>query len=237
MRSSIASANRTAARAGAALALAAGLAAAALGAAAQPVVDVRGSNTPLPAQLPPSEQKSANDAYQEATRLARAGDRARALQVAENALRAAPRDARLRFLRGVLLTETGRRTDAIEAFETLVADYPELPEPYNNLAVLHASGGDLDKAREALESAIRALPDYALAHENLGDVYLRMGARAYEMALRVAPGSRPVQDKLTLAQELLQRIAPGATGGPGAKGPAAGAGDAQPAAALPGVRR
>lgn len=195
----------------------AGLLAAALWAAAGPpaaqaqaVIDLRPgtSSQRLPATLPPSEQKTANAAYQEASRLARAGDRERALQVTEAALRNSPRDAQLRFLRGVLLAENGRRSDAVDAFESLIADFPELPEPYNNLAVLHAAAGDLDKARGSLESAIRALPNYALAHENLGDVYLRMAARSYEFALREAPTSRSAQDKLALARELVQRVTP-----------------------------
>lgn len=227
MHSSIASSSlpsRLVARPVACLLVAAWCTTAALPAAqAQAVIDLRpgGSNQRLPATLPPSEQKTANSAYQEASRLARAGERERALQVAEAALRNSPRDAQLRFLRGVLLAENGRRGDAVDAFESLVADFPELPEPYNNLAVLHAAAGDLDKARAALESAIRTLPNYALAHENLGDVYLRMAARSYEFALREAPTSRSAQDKLALARELVQRVTPPpAAAAPAAAGPA-----------------
>jgi tetratricopeptide (TPR) repeat protein len=47
-------------------------------------------------------------------------------------------------------------------FSKLTEDYPELPEPYNNLAVLYAQQKQYDKARTALEMAIRIHPGYAL---------------------------------------------------------------------------
>ena len=212
---------------GLALAAASTLALAALAdtAAAQiiqpPVVGTTGARQRLPAPLPRTEASVAYEAWRAASAVHRDGDRVRALRMAEDALRESPRDAQLRFLRAVLLAELGRRTDAIEGFETLVADFPELPEPYNNLAVLHAGAGDLERARNALEDAIRALPDYGLAHENLGDVYLRMAQRAYELAVRVEPARRSAQDKLVMARELVQRVAAPRAGG-GAAAPATG---------------
>lgn len=186
-----------------------------------PAVGATSARQRLPAPLPRTEASVAYEAWRAASTVHREGDRARALRMAEDALRESPRDAQLRFLRAVLLAELGRRPEAIEAFETLVADFPELPEPYNNLAVLHASTGDLERARNALEDAIRALPDYGLAHENLGDVYLRMAQRAYELALRVEPARRSAQDKLVLARELVQRVA-SPRAGAAASGAAAG---------------
>ena len=76
------------------------------------------------------------------------------------------------------------------------------------LAVMLAAEGNLDGARSALESAVRALPGYALAQENLGDVYLRMAARAYERAAQLDPKASAAREKLTLARELLGRVAP-----------------------------
>ncbi len=60
-------------------------------------------------------------------------------------------------------------------FTKLSEDYPELPEPYNNLAVLYAQQKQYDKARTALEMAIRTHPSYAIAYENLGDIYAKPG--------------------------------------------------------------
>lgn len=113
-----------------------------------------------------------------------------------------PKDARARFLRGVVLTEQKRPADAIRVFVALTEDYPELPEPYNNLAVLYAAQGQFDRARQMLESAIRTHPSYATAHENLGDIYAKMASEAYDRALQLDRSNTGVQTKLSLIREL-----------------------------------
>jgi Flp pilus assembly protein TadD len=131
----------------------------------------------------------------------RAGDKALALQRLDQALADRPSDAGLRFLHGVLLSETGRSAEAVPVFERMTEDYPDLPEPYNNLAVLHAAAGQLDRARSLLEVALRLDPAYRTAHENLGDVFVRLAQRAYEAA--AGPRAEPsLQTKLRLAREL-----------------------------------
>lgn len=97
---------------------------------------------------------------------------ARALAIAEAALAQAPGDARLRFLKGVALNQLGRLDEAEDVFRALIDEYPELPDPYNNLAVVLAAQGRLEDARQALEAAIQAVPNHALAHENLDNLYL-----------------------------------------------------------------
>lgn len=137
-----------------------------------------------------------------------------ALTLAERALEADPRNPQLRFLRGVILAERGRDDDAVEAFTGLTEDFPELAEPYNNLAVLHAQRADWDSARQALEQSIRAVPGYALAHENLGDIHLQLAVRAYTQAGRLDPRSESARAKLGLARELIARVQPPATDSP-----------------------
>ena len=110
------------------------------------------------------------DEYGDVNQLLRSGKHAEALTRADQYLAGKPKDPQMRFLRGVVLTEAGRTNEAISAFQKLTEDYPELPEPYNNLAVLYAGQAQCDKARAALEMAIRTKPSYATAHENLGDV-------------------------------------------------------------------
>ncbi|GGP18296.1 nuclear transport factor 2 family protein [Silvimonas iriomotensis] len=125
-----------------------------------------------------------------------------------------PKDAQIRFLRAIALTELGRNDEAIKAFTLLTEDYPQLPEPYNNLAVLYAQQNQLDKARTALMMAIQTNPSYAIAHENLGDLYARMASQAYDKALQLEGGNQNVQSKLTLVRELFSSnpgIAPHAT--------------------------
>jgi ketosteroid isomerase-like protein len=107
-----------------------------------------------------------------------------ALQTADRALAKSPRDARLRLLRGNALVALGRVPEAIQVFTALTADYPSLPEPYNNLAALYAQQGQLDKARAALQMALQTNRSYATAQANLADVYARLAAQAYDKALQ-----------------------------------------------------
>ena len=148
----------------------------------------------------PSQARA--DEYGDVNQLLRAGKHAEALQKADQFLAAKPRDPQMRFIKGVVQTEAGRATDAIGTFTKLTEDYPELPEPYNNLAVLYAGQAQFDKARAALEMAIRTNPSYATAHENLGDVYAKLASQAYSRALQLDAGNTGVQPKLALIREL-----------------------------------
>jgi tetratricopeptide (TPR) repeat protein len=150
----------------------------------------------------------AND-IDEVNQLLKAGKQAQALTKVEQSLTAKPRDPQLRFLKGVIQTELGKPQDAIGTFTKLTEEFPELPEPYNNLAVLHASGGQFDKARAALEMAIRTNPSYSTAHENLGDIYANLASQAYSKALQLGGSSSTLQPKLTLIREL---FTPGSKG-------------------------
>ncbi len=151
-----------------------------------------------------------SDDYQEASRLFRSGQQPQALERVDNFLKGNPKDARARFLKGLILTEQNKPADAIKIFTGLTEDYPELPEPYNNLAVLHASQGQYDKARAALEMAIRTHPSYATAHENLGDIYAKMASQAYDKALQLDKSNAAAQTKLELIKELFSSSARGA---------------------------
>jgi tetratricopeptide (TPR) repeat protein len=142
------------------------------------------------------------DDLQEAQQLLKQGQTDRAMERVEQYLKTKPKDARGRFLRGILLTEQNKPTEAIRVFTELTQDYPELPEPYNNLAVLYASQGQYDKARGALEMAIRTHPSYATAHENLGDIYAKMASQAYDKALQLDKGNQAAQTKLNLIRDL-----------------------------------
>lgn len=142
------------------------------------------------------------DALGEAQRLLDQHRLPEALGRVDTALAPNPRDPRGRFLRGLILTEMNRRDEAIAVFQQLTVDYPELAEPYNNLAVLHAQQGRLDQARGALEMAVRMQPRNAMAHENLGDVYVRLANQAYDQASQINPRSTALQAKLKLLRDL-----------------------------------
>ena len=166
-------------------------------------------------------QAQAND-YAEITQLLKAGKAAEALTKADQRLSATPRDPQLRFLKGVAQADSGKPADAVATFTKLTEEYPELPEPYNNLAVLYANQNQLDKARTALEMAIRTNPSYATAHENLGDIYAKLASQAYNKALQLdAANATSVKPKLALIRELFSAdIAKGAKPAAAAPAPA-----------------
>ena len=143
-----------------------------------------------------------SDELQDANQLLKQGQLDRALDRVEVYLKSRPKDARGRFLKGLILAEQNKPNEAIRIFTELTQEFPELPEPYNNLAVLYASQGQYDKARTALEMAIRTHPSYATAHENLGDIYAKMASQAYDKALSLDKSNAPLQTKLNLIRDL-----------------------------------
>lgn len=142
------------------------------------------------------------DDYDDAARLLKQGRTAAALKKVDAAIASNKDDPRARFLKGLILTERNDTAAAIEVFTSLTRDFPELPEPYNNLAVLYAAQGQYDQARASLEMAIRTHPSYAVAHENLGDVYAKMASEAYDKALSLDRSNQTAQTKLSLIREL-----------------------------------
>ena len=144
------------------------------------------------------------DEYGDVNELLRVGKLNEAMTQVDSYLAAKPSDPQMRFLKGMIQRNSGNPSDAITTFTRLTQDYPELPEPYNNLAVLYAGQNQFDKARSALEMAIRTNPSYATAHENLGDVYARLAREAYNKALQLDNTNTTVQPKLTLIRELFR---------------------------------
>ena len=142
------------------------------------------------------------DDYADVAQLVRNGKLPEAMAKADQYLAAKPRDPQMRFLKGVIQRDSGKNTEAIATFTRLTEDYPELPEPYNNLAVLYAGQSQFDKARTALEMAIRTNPSYTTAHENLGDVYAKLASQAYGKALQLDANNAAVPPKLALIREL-----------------------------------
>lgn len=142
------------------------------------------------------------DDLQDANKFFKQGQQGPALDKVNSYLSGKPKDAQGRFLKGLILTEQGKPNDAIKIFSDLTVDYPELPEPYNNLAVLYAGQGQYEKAKQSLELAIRTHPSYATAHENLGDIYAKMASQAYDRALQLDRSNTTTQTKLAMIQDL-----------------------------------
>jgi len=131
------------------------------------------------------------------------GDAETALARAQAAVAAQPRDAQLRFLQAVALMDLKRDDEALALFTRLAQEYPELPDPQNNIALLHARAGRLDQARLALEAALRNDPSHRLARTNLGQVYLMLAAQAWETAATTGPLEPALQRRLEAVRTLL----------------------------------
>jgi tetratricopeptide (TPR) repeat protein len=106
----------------------------------------------------------------------------------------------------VILADQGKPAEAIAVFESLMRDFPELPEPYNNLAVLLAAQGRYEQARTLLQQAIDAQPNYVTAYENLGDLHIALAADAYQRGAKLAPNDASLARKLALAREIGTRL-------------------------------
>lgn len=148
------------------------------------------------------------DAYSDANQLLQDNKLTEALTLIDSQLADKPTDPRMRLLKGVVFRAQGKHDEAIAVFAKLTNDFPEVPEPYNNLAVVYASQGQYDKARAALETAIRNNPGYAIAHENLGDIYAKLASQAYAKALAMDTGNGRLQPKLTAIESILQPTSP-----------------------------
>lgn len=172
-------------------------------------------------------------AYGESLRSARAlltdKDYAGAIAILDKLVAERPREPQARFLKGIALSDSGKVDDAIATFRSIVNEYPELPEPHNNLAVLYASKGEYELARNELETAVAVAPDYVVAYENLGDIYARLAVLNYEKAIARDNRNRSAPVKLKSVREAL--APPSATTPPVIAPPAASAAPAAPAAA------
>lgn len=115
-----------------------------------------------------------------------------------------PRNVQLRFIRARTQIELREYEGAKQTLLELTQQFPEIPEPYNNLAVLHAQSGQLDQAKDYLEMALKVQPNFPTALENLGDVYTRLAARAYGKAVQQDKRQTVARKKMKLAEDILK---------------------------------
>jgi Flp pilus assembly protein TadD len=139
-------------------------------------------------------------------RLVSEGKQDSALEKLNERILANPQDVQARYLKGLLLLERGDTHAARDVFMEITRQFPQLPEPYNNLAAIHASEGDYEKARQALLNAVTGAPDYPVVRANLGDLYVNLAVAAYRQAVELNPKDQASQAKLKLLEKL---FAPG----------------------------
>ena len=145
---------------------------------------------------------------EEIQRLIQQGSFKKALVLAEEQLAENPDEIQTLFLKGLILARMDRLKESEAVFIGLTEKHPELPEPYNNLAVVYAASGDYDKAEEALRMAINTHPSYATAHENLGDIYAKMASQAYNNALKLDSNNQETKEKLSMISDLISAPGP-----------------------------
>jgi tetratricopeptide (TPR) repeat protein len=170
------------------------------------------SRTPLLARLMPailglflsaSVSVASAQSLPDIQRMMKQGQLPQALEKVDAYIATKPKDPQGRFTKGLILTDMGRQADAVAVFTKLTEDFPELPEPYNNLAVLYAQQKQYEKARAALEMAIRTNPSYSIAHDNLGDIYAKLASQAYDKALQLDSSNTSTQSKLSMIKEII----------------------------------
>jgi tetratricopeptide (TPR) repeat protein len=151
----------------------------------------------------------ADDVYAQVQGLLKQGQIAKALQQADAYMAKHPGDPQMRFIKAGALQAANRVDDAQAMLTQLTRDYPELAEPWNNLAVLYAARGQIDAARAALDAALRIDPHYATALENLGDIDVRLALRNYAQARQAdsSAGAR-LAAKIDAARRVVDNGAP-----------------------------
>jgi tetratricopeptide (TPR) repeat protein len=162
----------------------------------------------VPPALPAQPGQAEIDQVQ---RLIELGEIDRALETAEGYIAEYPREPKMRFLKGLIYTTKLQWQDAIDVFRSLSNDFPDLPAPLNNLAVAYAEIGNYELALDALKEALQINPDYASAHENLGDIYVTLAALSYRKATLHKEKQQTARAKL----KVLGQLIPDLTDGPG----------------------
>ena len=138
-------------------------------------------------------------------RLVKARKYPEAIDLINSQLKKTPRNVQLRFVKARLQLEMRQLDQAKKTLIEITQQFPELPEPYNNLAAISANQGNWIEARDYLELALKLRPSYATAAANLGEVYIRLGAKAYEDAAKNAQlNQRQYTLKATALLDLLK---------------------------------
>lgn len=127
-------------------------------------------------------------------------------QEALDKIDALPRESRdlpqLRLYRGMSLMALDKRSEALRSFEALAGEYPDMPEPFNNMAVIQAANGRYHEARVLLEKALRADARYSVAQENIGDVYIKLANQTYARLRTLDPQRKPAQARHEAVQAI-----------------------------------
>lgn len=93
-------------------------------------------------------------------------------------------DVQLMFLEARANADAGNSSEAIKIYQDMTVHYPELPEPWNNLASEYTKQGHIKMAEQALQTAIAIDPNYNQAILNLGLVQLMLARDSFIQAAK-----------------------------------------------------
>ena len=144
------------------------------------------------------------DVYSDVNRLVVSEQWAKAQTQAEQHLKSQPTDPQMRLLLSRIQDAQGQTQAAMDTLQGLTQSFPELAEPHNNLAALLARENRHADALVSLQAAIKARPDYAIALENMGDVYAALASMSYGQALQITPNQRRIQAKQLSIDQMLK---------------------------------
>ena len=120
--------------------------------------------------------RTARDHYLAATGLASRGEHAKALPLAEEAVRLDPQQFWAYFVLGVCHDHLEHHAEAMACFTTCTALRPDFAESWLYRGLAHLKRSDLDRARADFDHAAKLRPDWyepyidrALAYRGLGD--------------------------------------------------------------------
>lgn len=148
------------------------------------------------ASLASAAQAPAWSGYQAAESLAANGNPDLALKQLEARLATAPDDAKAAYLKGLILMQLGRGEDAERWFKMMQSNFPNLPQPYNALAVIYSGRKDWPAAQQVLEALLKIDPKHHNARLNLANVHLQLARIQYEEALKHKPNDAMLKQKL-----------------------------------------
>jgi tetratricopeptide (TPR) repeat protein len=144
------------------------------------------------------------DLYSDVNRMINSGQWDKAQKEVAQRLQVAPTDPQMRLLLSRIQDAQGQTQAAMDTLQALTQSFPELAEPHNNLAVLLARENRHADALASLQAAVQARPDYAVALENMGDVYAALASQAYAKALQITPQQRRIQAKQLGIDQMLK---------------------------------
>ena len=112
------------------------------------------------------------------------------------------------FNNALTLMTQGRPDEAIAVYEGLIKAFPQFPQPYNNLASVFASLGNLERAESLLRQGLELDDRYRLLRKNLGSLLIHRASRIYRQAIDGAKDKNVPAKKEAIALQAFDMMSP-----------------------------